>query len=131
MNQQQNIALTVFNLYENYNMKKINSKTLTEVGVTHNPKIKKQVMIASGEFDNILTFGRAIFQPNQSSSPHTHKDVNEIFFILSGKGLFHTENNTITVEKDDYISIPAGEKHWQSNPYKEPLELLYFIIETS
>jgi len=110
-------------------VKKINSKTLIETGVSHNSEIKKKVMISVGEYSNIQMFSRATFQPNQLSRPHIHKDMTEVFFILSGKGIFHSEKEEILVEKDDYISIPSGEKHWQSNPFKEPLELLYFGIK--
>ena len=54
----------------------------------------------------------------------------EVFFILSAKGVFHNKTENIEVEKDDYISILAGETHWQSNPFEEPLELLYFEIKS-
>ena len=110
-------------------MKKIKSTSIEEVGVTHNPDIKKRLMIKAGEFSTIMSFGRAVFAPNQSTSAHLHSDMIEVFFILSGKGMFHTKTKKIKVEKDDYISIPAGETHWQSNPFKEPLELLYFGIK--
>ena len=109
-------------------MKKLNSTTLKEVGVSHNSEIKKRIMIKSGEYSNIQMFSRAIFYPKQSSLPHTHQDMTEVFFILSGRGIFHSKDKEILVKKDDYISIPSGEEHWQSNPFNEPLELLYFGI---
>lgn len=110
-------------------MKKIKSTSIEEVGVSHNPDIKKRMMITAGEFGNIMSFGRAVFAPHQSTSAHAHPDMTEVFFILSGKGVFHTNEGSIEVSKDDYISIPAGETHWQSNPYQESLELLYFGIK--
>ena len=110
-------------------MKKIKSTSIEKVGVAHNPDIKKQIMITAGEFGNIMSFGRAVFGPQQSTSAHVHPDMTEVFFILSGKGFFHTNKESIEVVKDDYISILAGEIHWQSNPFEEPLELLYFGIK--
>ena len=110
-------------------MKKINSTTLKEVGASHNSEIKKRIMIKSDEYNNIQMFSRAIFYSKQSSLPHTHQDMTEIFFILSGRGIFHSKDKEILVKKDDYISIPSGEEHWQSNPFTEPLELLYFGIK--
>ena len=110
-------------------MKKIKSTSIEEVGVTHNSDIKKRMMITAGEFENIMSFGRAVFAPSQSTSAHVHPDMTEVFFILSGKGEFHTKTEKIEVEKDDCISIPAGEIHWQSNPFEKPLELLYFGVK--
>ena len=110
-------------------MKKIKSTSIEEVGVTHNSDIKKRIMITAGEFGNIMSFGRAVFVPSQSTSAHVHPDMTEVFFILSGRGVFHTKTENIEVEKDDYISIPAGQIHWQSNPFEQPLELLYFGVK--
>ena len=41
-------------------MKKIKSTSIKEVGVTHNPDIKKRMMITAGEFGNIMSYGRAV-----------------------------------------------------------------------
>lgn len=109
-------------------MKKINSERLKEIGVSHNSEIKKRVIIKSHEYNNLQIFSKVIFQPKQSSSPHTHDDMIEVFFVLSGKGIFHSKDKEIVVEKDDCISIPAAEKHWQSNLFSKPWELLYFGI---
>lgn len=76
-------------------MKKIQSTSIEEIGVTHNPDIKKRMMITAGEFGNIMSFGRAVFAPSQSTSAHVHPNRTEVFFILSGKGVFHTKTENI------------------------------------
>ena len=110
-------------------MKKIKSTSMKEVGVTNNPNVKKRMMITAEDFGNIMSFGRAIFTPNQSASAHVHPDMKEVFFILPGNGVFHTKTENIKVEKDDFISISAGETHWQSNPFEESLDLLFFGVK--
>ena len=107
--------------------KRLNNIEMKEV--YNHPEIKKQMMISSGEFPNIMSFGKAVFKPKQKTDPHLHESMDEIFFIISGKGLFHTNKESINVEKDDCISIPSGETHWQENPFEEDLELLYFGIK--
>lgn len=109
-------------------MKKINLENIKKVGVSYNRDIKKRMMINPGEIKNLTSFGEAKFKPGQSTSPHIHDNMDEVFFILSGKGVFHTQKTSIEVKKGDCVSIPAKESHWQSNPFDEPLELLYFGV---
>ena len=110
-------------------MNKLNSKTLKEIGVSHNPEIKKRIIIKSHEYNNLQMFSRVIFQPKHSSLPHIHDNMIEVFYVLSGKGIFHSKEKEITAEKDDCISIPAVEEHWKNNPFSKPWELLYFEIK--
>ena len=83
-------------------------------------------MIKSHEYNNLQMFSRVIFQPKQSSQFHTHDDMIEVFYVLSGKGIFHTKDKEIIVEKDDCIHT-ARRRTWQHNPFSKPWELLYFL----
>jgi mannose-6-phosphate isomerase-like protein (cupin superfamily) len=109
-------------------MKKISLEKVKEQEVSHNPEILKKVMIHKAEFNNIMNFGHTRFTPNQCTSPHYHEDMNEVFFVIKGKGIFYTYESSIEVEQGDCITIPAKEVHWQSNPYKTDLEMVYFGV---
>ena len=65
------------------------------------------MMIRVGDFGKILSFGRAVFNSGQSTSAHVHTEMTDVFFILSGRGVFHNKREKIEVEEDDYITIPA------------------------
>ena len=54
-------------------------------------------------YKKIMSFGKAVFKPKQKTDPHLHKDMDEIFFIISGKGLFHTNKESIKVQVDDQL----------------------------
>ena len=109
-------------------MKIIKLKDIIEEGVSHNPEIKKKIMIDNNQFNNIMSFGHAKFTSNQKTTPHKHNDMDEIFFITKGSGIFHTEKHNKKVSKGDCISIPAKEIHWQSNPFKNDFEMIYFGV---
>ena len=104
--------------------------SLIEVGVTHNPEIKKKVIIPKGKIDSLKTFSLATFKPGQSSDTHKHKDMFEIFYVLSGRIAFIVENKKTIVSKDNCILIEPGELHSQINESDEDSLLLYFGIYT-
>lgn len=59
---------------------------------------------------------------------HAHQREDEVFFILSGKGLFRYGDTTREVRAGDCISCPAGTgtAHQLANPHEE--DLIYLAI---
>lgn len=109
-------------------MKLIKHQELPELGVSHNPEIKKKTMIPSGEIPQLMMFGSAIFQPGQAVDLHKHSSMTEVFYIQKGRAKFIVEEETMILEPGHCITIEAGELHCQSNPFTEPVEWLYFGI---
>lgn len=109
-------------------MKLVKHQELPELGISHNPEIKKKTMISAGEIPKLMMFGSAIFQPGQKVDLHKHDTMTEVFFIQKGKAEFTVETETIVLEAGHCITIEAGEMHCQSNPFPEPVEWLYFGI---
>lgn len=56
--------------------------------------------------------------------PHLHKEMEEIYYILRGKGLVTIDTEQQKVEKDDVIPIPKNKFHTIEKISSEPLELL-------
>ena len=111
-------------------MKITNIKNLPELGVTHNPEIKKKVLIGSNVIPQLMMFGEAVFTPGQSVDKHVHKSMYEVFYITSGKAMFHIKGKEFEVGVGDCITIEQGEEHFQYNPFKEDVRWLYFGIAT-
>lgn len=111
-------------------MKLIHVDKLPEEGVSHNPEIKKKVILEKGYIPQLMTFGQATFQPGQSVKEHEHKTMHEVFYIQSGKAVFVVNNKTIKLKKGDVLSIEPGETHSQENPYNKPVTWSYFGIAT-
>jgi len=111
-------------------MKIANIKNLPEVGVSHNPDIKKKVLIGNQEIPNLMMFGEAVFKPGQSVEKHSHDTMYEVFYISSGKAIFNVGGNELEVGVGDCITIEPKEEHFQNNPFNEDVRWLYFGIAT-
>lgn len=67
--------------------------------------------------------------PGRAACPfHSHQLEDEVFYILSGKGLFRSGDTVTEVSSGDCISCPAGsgEAHQLGNPFDE--DLVYLAI---
>jgi len=111
-------------------MKHLNIFSIPETGVSHNPEIKKKVILDRGYIPKLMTFGEATFQPGQSVEEHKHDTMFEVFYIQSGKAEFTVNGEKFVLSTGDCLSIEPGELHSQANPYNEPVTWLYFGIAT-
>jgi len=107
-------------------MKLVNIDSLAEIGVSHNPDIKKKVFINNGDVANLTTFATATFKPGQSVELHKHETMYEIFFILSGKVDFTVNGEKLTLGSGDCLTIEPNEIHNQNNPYDKEVTWIYF-----
>lgn len=111
-------------------MKLVHLDKIPEVGVSHNPNIKKKVILDKGYIPQLMTFGQTTIKPGQSVGQHKHDTMFEVFYIQSGKADFIVDGIKIVVKKGDVISLEPKELHSQSNPYKKPVTWFYFGIAT-
>ncbi len=66
--------------------------------------------------------------PNSSVGLHKHEGEFEVFFILSGKGVFHDNGKDVPVQAGDVCFTDSGESHYIENASDEDLVLLAFIV---
>jgi len=71
-----------------------------------------------------LWLGVSIVDPDSSSSPHAHADMEEIFYVISGHGKIRVGDEEESIEPGSCIYIPGGHIHQLLNPKKEPLKVL-------
>ena len=109
-------------------MKIINIKKLPELGVSHNPEIKKKVLIGDQEIPGLMFFGEAVIKPGQSVEKHSHETMYEVFYISFGKAIFNVGGNEVEASVGDCITIEPKEEHSQNNPFNEDVRWLYFGI---
>ncbi len=81
-----------------------------------------------------LTFGYARFEPQTSyHKKHIHPDAEEVFYILSGKGIGGVGSGTEEIEivAGDTVWVPKGAVHWLYNPFDEVCEILFIYAASS
>lgn len=72
-----------------------------------------------------------VCKPYQVVRPvHVHKDIEEVLFILQGKGEVWIDGEYDTFEKGDVVMLPANSKHQVRNISDEDL-ICYNIFSAS
>lgn len=92
-------------------MKITNLNELPEKSVSHNPEIKKRVMLTPHELPNITNFSQAIFTPGQCATAHAHDTMYEIFYIESGIGIIRIDGEDFPLNKGTCVVVEPKEIH--------------------
>jgi len=99
-------------------------------GVSHNPEIRKKVLIAKGLIPHINAFSQSRISPGQRVTPHTHKDMAEIFLIQHGRGIMKIDSRELPLTPGTCIAVQPGEEHSLWNTGADDLQITYICIET-
>lgn len=86
--------------------------TIRELLSHRNSSIRKQ------------SLAEATIPPGVATQSHYHIVTEEIYYILSGNGIMHLGDRTVSVGPGDAIAIPPGTVHWIINPQSVELKLL-------
>ena len=62
--------------------------------------------------------------PGCAVTPHHHRDLEEIYYIVYGKGLMTVGENSREVGVGDAVYIPRGHRHSLKNTGTEPIKLI-------
>lgn len=111
-------------------MKISSLKTIQPGPVSHNPAIKKQQMLGNNELDHLIQFSQAVFPAGEVAGAHSHPDMNEVFFILSGTGQMRIDDTVVELEPGMCITVEAGEVHEIKNTDYVDLVITYFALAT-
>ncbi|HET9533359.1 MAG TPA: cupin domain-containing protein [Blastocatellia bacterium] len=65
-----------------------------------------------------------ILPPGKSVTPHLHRQLEEVYYILSGYGRMTVGDEQRDVGPGDAIYIPRGNRHTLENTGDEPIRLL-------
>lgn len=107
-------------------MKHITLDQLPEESVSHNPAIKKKVMLRLGELPHLTNFSQARFAPGQVAAGHAHADMCEVFFVESGSGTICVDGQDYSLEPGVCVAVEPHETHEVRNTGPGELVLTYF-----
>lgn len=78
--------------------------------------------------NNGRLFGRITLNPGCSIGTHPHEGESELFYILTGTGIYNDNGTEVTVSAGDVTICAPGESHGIANRSDEVLELVALII---
>ncbi|NJL45465.1 MAG: cupin domain-containing protein [Leptolyngbyaceae cyanobacterium SM2_3_12] len=107
-------------------MKIIGLNQVPEDRVSHNPAIKKRVMLRQGDLPHLTNFSQAQFAPGQVAQGHAHGDMAEVFFVESGQGTITINGQSYVLTPGTCVAVEPGEHHEVTNDGAEALILTYF-----
>jgi quercetin dioxygenase-like cupin family protein len=107
-------------------MKQTALNCLAEEPVSHNPAIKKKVMLRLGDLPHLTNFSQARFAPGQVAAAHVHRDMCEVFFVEAGTGVIQINGQDYALQPGVCIAVEPGEVHEVTNAGPDDLVLTYF-----
>lgn len=93
-----------------------------------NELINLQQYNASKHNFNLRYISISKYEGDWQSLPHTHH-FTELFYVISGKGVFHIEDDLIQVQTNDLIIINPHIEHTEKTMTKDPMEYLVFGVD--
>lgn len=111
-------------------MKITDLNQIPEQEVSHNPAIKKKVMLSLGDLPHLTNFSQACFAPGHVAGGHSHADMCEVFFVESGWGNMAINGTDYELKPGVCIAVEPGEVHEVTNIGNTDLILTYFGLRT-
>lgn len=112
-------------------MKKVSLADVPEEGISHNPEIKKRVLLRRGDVPHLANFSRALLAPGQTARAHAHASLHEVFYVEQGTGLMKIDDEELLLEHGVCVVVLPGEQHEITNTCDADLVLCYFGVESS
>ena len=73
-------------------------------------------------------YSRVTLYPGQEVGYHLHDGNSEIYYILSGKGVYDDNGEKIDVEEGTVTFTPSGSSHGLKNTGDDVLEFIALIV---
>ena len=110
-------------------MKTISMNDIPEEGVSHDPQLRKKVIIRDGELPHLNKFAQARFAPGQVAHAHSHEDFYEIFLIESGEGIIKVNGSAHPISEGMCVIFEPEEVHEVINTGSSELVITYFGLK--
>lgn len=93
------------------------------------PGVLKKVLFGKNELDpecGLRMVNYAVIQTGEAFQNHYHETMEEVFYILSGKGEITVGDETQEISRDMAVIIPQKSTHVMKNTGRAPLVYLAF-----
>ena len=112
-------------------MKIVYLRDLPEEPVSHNPEIKKKVLLHEGDLPAcFVKFSQARFTAGRTAGAHAHADMFEVFLVEEGQGLLRIDESEWPLHPGTCAVAEPGETHDLVNTGTADLVITYFGVKS-
>lgn len=101
----------------------VNRERAQVVNTAHGSEIRPLIDRTSSGITQ-CSLAEEVLPPGHAVTPHHHRQLEEIYYILTGRGIMTVGSEQDEVGPGDAIYIPRGHRHTLENTGSEPLRLL-------
>ena len=101
----------------------INRNQANIVRTPHNSEIRPLIDRTTSPITQ-CSLAEEMLPPGCAVTPHHHRDLEEIYYIVSGAGLMTVGESSREVGAGDAVYIPRGHRHSLKNTGTEPIKLI-------
>ncbi len=101
----------------------INRERSTAIRTPHGSEIRPLIDRTTSEITQ-CSLAEEILPPGCAVAPHHHRELEEIYYITSGRGVMTVGDESREVVSGDAVYVPRGLKHSLANTGSEPIRLL-------
>lgn len=105
--------------------------SIREEGVSHDPELRKKMVIRSGEIPCLKKLGQIVMKPGQVARAHAHAGEYEIFLVEAGEGTADVDGEQFRISQGTCITFEPDEVHEIVSTGPGDLVLTYLGIEVS
>jgi mannose-6-phosphate isomerase-like protein (cupin superfamily) len=104
-------------------MKVINRNDARVINTRHGSEIRPLMDRTTSEITR-CSLAEETLLPGQAVTPHHHREIEEIYYVLSGRGVMSVGDEKREVAAGDAIYVPRGSRHTLENTGAEPIKLI-------
>ena len=101
----------------------VNRDSARVVNTAHGSEIRPLIDRTTSQITQ-CSLAEETLPPGCAVTPHRHRQIEEIYYIVSGRGLMTVGDEVREVEAGDAIYIPRNHRHTLENTGAEPIKLI-------
>jgi mannose-6-phosphate isomerase-like protein (cupin superfamily) len=102
----------------------VTSRAYIAAYVTRDGSLIRELMHPNASDARHQSLAEATVLPGQTTQEHFHRQTEELYYVLSGRGVMFLNGEERTIEAGDTVLIPPLARHCVTNRGNEPLVFL-------
>ena len=101
----------------------VNRDRAAIINTTHGSEIRPLIDRTTSGVTQ-CSLAEEMLPPGCAVSPHYHRDTEEIYYVVAGKGMMTVGEEIREVNAGDAVYVPRGQRHSLRNTGAEPIKLI-------